>query len=169
MKVRILPRISIVGAGTLAVCTIAAAPAWADPMVGPSSSDVVPPAPVSPPASPPPAAAPPSVTRGTVALAAAGIALAGAGTAVVFGALALQNKRDFQANPTYATANKGDNDAAYADGAIALAVSAGITSLVLWLTRDAAWVDPGLPASRPPNVSASLVVTSHGAGALVHF
>jgi hypothetical protein len=106
-----------------------------------------------------------------VALAAAGIALAGAGTAILFGALALQNKHDFQAIPTYASADKGNNDAAFADGAVALAVTAGITSLVLRLTRDAASAAPSSPMTPPANLAASLVVTSHGAGAgaLVHF
>lgn len=170
MRKRIAPRIGIVRAGAITACMAAASPSWADPVASPTSSDLVPPAP-APPASAPPASTPPSVTRGTVGLAAAGVALAGAGTAAVFGALALQSKHDFQGNPTYASADKGNNDAAYADGAIALAVSAGITSLVLWLTRDAASVDPSPAASHPATVSTSLVLAPHGggAGALVHF
>lgn len=129
-----------------------------------------------PPASPafaPLAPAAPTVTRGTVALASAGISLAGAGAAVVFGVLALQSKRDFDRNPTYASSDKGNNDAAYADGSAALAVGAAMTSLVLWLTRDSATVEP-VPSPRAKHsakVSPSLVVTSHGgsAGALVRF
>jgi hypothetical protein len=135
-----------------------------------------PPSPPPPPASPafvPFAPGTPTVTRGTVALASAGLSLAGAGAAVVFGVLALQNKRDFDRNPTYASSDKGNNDAAYADGSAALAVSAGITSLLLWLTRDSAVVEP-VPSARAKHsakVSPSLVVTSHGggAGALVRF
>jgi len=170
-----------VWAGALAACVSAAAPAHADPEAQASPASAVIPAPEAPATSPrapppvaPPAPAPaPPVARGTVSLAAAGVALAGAATAVSFGILALQNKNDFEKNATYASADRGNNDAAYADGAIALAVCAGVTSLVLWLTRDAATGGPvASPQARPPaNVSASFVVTSHGggAGALLHF
>jgi hypothetical protein len=163
VKKRIVPIVVFAGAGALGACLVAATPASADP-TGPSLSDSVPPVPA------PPA---PAITRGTVALAAAGVALAGAGAALVFGVLALQNKHDFDGSPTYAGADRGNNDAAYADGGVALAVSAGITSLVLWLTRDKAQDEPAPGQSAKPSVnrSASVVLTpySGGAGALVRF
>jgi hypothetical protein len=113
-------------------------------------------------------AAPATPTRTTVALVSAGIAVAAATTATVFGVLALQNKNDFQSSATYARADDGNNDAAYADGGFALAVAAGVTSLVLYLTRDAAYVaDPTAAASKKPGatVSASPLVAPHGGGA----
>jgi hypothetical protein len=134
-----------------------------------------PPPPVLPPPSEPPAPpvvlAPPSepfVRRSTVALYAAGIAVAGASAATVFGVLALQNKRDYQRSPTYSNSDQGNNDAAYADGAIALAVAAGVTSIVLFLTTDSAsGRDPTATASKVRSVvlSASPFVTAHGGGA----
>ena len=69
-----------------------------------------------------------------------------------FGVLALQNKSDYQKNPTFSNTDNGNNDAAYADGCAALAVAAGVTSLVLFLTRhptaDARPPHPGARGSR---------------------
>jgi len=125
------------------------------------------PALASPPDPPPPAVAPPPpppveppVTRSTVALAAAGVAVAAVAGATVFGVLALQNKSAYDAHPTYANVDNGTNDAAYADGCIALAVAAGVTSLILYLTRDA-----NTPTPRSAVLSPSPMVTPHGGGA----
>jgi len=118
--------------------------------------------------SPPPPPPDPAVTRDTVALVAAGVAVVGVSAATVFGVLALQNKSDYQAHPTYSNVDNGTNDAAYADGCIALAVAAGVTSLVLYLTRDTTH-DAGPAAARPTQRSAVFspapVVTPHGGGA----
>ena len=145
---------------------------------------VVPPPPAPPPApmpqlvvvtTPPPAA--PMITRRTVAWGAAGVAVIGAGLATTFGVLALNNKSDYQNHPTLANSDQGNNDAAYADGAIALGVIAGVTSVVLFLTAD----DADAPATATPatapaptraaTVTASPFFTAHGggAGALVRF
>lgn len=124
-----------------------------------------PPEPVFVPAPPPPE---PKIKRSTVALVAAGVAVVGAGVATTFGILALDNKSDYQKGPTYANADRGNNDAAYADGGIALAVAAGVTSLVLYLTRDDVPDDrPAAAGRKKPatGLSASPFVTSHGAGA----
>ena len=121
------------------------------PAVTPAASDSAPPpsqtlplppsAALSPPPEPlapsPPPPDDPSVTRGTVALVAAGVAVASASVGTVFGVLALQNKSDYRNNPTYSDSDRGNNDAAYADGAIALAVAAAVTSIVLYVTSDA--------------------------------
>jgi hypothetical protein len=120
--------------------------------------------PVPSPAPPSPA---PSVSRRTVALWAAGVAVAGAGTSVVFGVLALQNKSAYDRTPTHANTANGNNDAAYSDGALALAVAAGITSLVLFLT-DGPTHDAGPAATAPKTsavFSAAPVITTHGGGA----
>jgi hypothetical protein len=110
----------------------------------------------------------PFVTRRTVAIVAAGVALAGTGVGAVFGALALQNKSDYDKNPTYGNSDRGNDDAAYADGAIALAVAAGVTSLVLFLTSDASNTDPSaeVPHERSASFSTSPFVTAHGGGAV---
>jgi hypothetical protein len=121
------------------------------------------PSPIAPataaPAPPPTVPSRSTPTPTIVALVSAGIALAAAGTATIFGVLALQNKSEFQTSATYAHAQNGNNDAAYADGAIALAVAAGVTSLVLFLTHHGASFAP------PAALSAAPVLTAHGGGA----
>jgi hypothetical protein len=143
-------------------------PALAQPItLPPAMAPPPPPEAAPPPASAPASASAPAVTRSTVALWAAGIAVVGAGVGATFGILALQNKSDYQKNPTFSNTDNGNNDAAYADGAFALAVAAGVTSLVLFLTRDTTHdVDPSAaaPPSRP-TVSACPIVTPHGGGA----
>lgn len=123
---------------------------------GPSSATIPPPQPGS------------SSVRHNIAFVAAGVAIAAAGSATIFGVLALDNKRAYERSPTYANADTGNDDAAYADGAIAVAVAAGVTSLVLALTRDH---DSSELASPKPSstsgstaVVASPIVVPHGAG-----
>jgi hypothetical protein len=120
------------------------------------------PVPVAPPA--------PGVKRSAVALIAAGVAVVGAGVGTAFGVLALQNKSDYRNNPTYSNSDNGNNDAAYADGAIALALAAGVTSLVLYITRDSGSAE-STPTRHSVAFSASPLVLPHGAGAgaLVRF
>jgi hypothetical protein len=151
MKTRIIHP-AIVGLVALVALSSAPGRAMADP-------------PLPSPAPPAPA---PAVKRSTVALWAAGVAVAGAGTSAVFGVLALRNKSAFDATPTHASAASGNNDAAYADGALALAVAAGITSLVLFLTDDTPHdADPATAATRKTSAvfSASPVITPRGGGA----
>jgi hypothetical protein len=146
----------------LALCSVSVR-AFADgpPPTPGSSTPPVPP-------TPPPPVPGPTVTRGTVALVAAGVAVVGTGAATVFGVLTLQNKSDYASHPTYANTDSGNNDAAYADGCMALAVAAGVTSLVLYLTRDTSHdADPAAaqPAPRSAGLSPSPMVTPHGGGA----
>jgi hypothetical protein len=101
----------------------------------------------------PPGGAASGPSRKTLALGAAGVAIAGVVGTTVFGVLALHDKSDFDRTPTYALADTGANFAAYSDGCLALAVAAGVTSLVLWLT--------GAPGAAPQ--------ASHGAGAVLRF
>jgi hypothetical protein len=120
-----------------------------------------------------PSAAPPpppdcSSVRRRVAFAAAGVAIAAAGAATIFAVLALDNKRAYERSPTYSNADNGNDDAAYADGAIALAVAAGVTSLVLAVTGDcdSSELAPSKPSStrQSTRVVASPIVLAHGAG-----
>jgi hypothetical protein len=107
--------------------------------------------------------------RRHVALVAAGVAVVATGAAVTFGALALENKRDYDRNPTFSNSDNGNNDAAYADGAIALAIAAGVTSLVLALTGDADGSEPTSSTAggsrRTARVVAAPVALPHGGGA----
>src|SRR5579883_496780 len=105
------------------------------------------------PAPAPPAAAQACASpRRTAAFVAAGISAAGAVAATVFGVLAVKNHDDNASHPTADNAQDGMNDAAYSDGGIVLAVAAGITSLVLFLTDEASQDGPGSGpgAAAPP-------------------
>jgi hypothetical protein len=118
--------------------------------------------------SPPPPPPEPAIRRSTVALVAAGVAVVGAGAATVFGVLALQNKSDYESHPTSSSSANANNDAAYADGCLALTVAAAVTSLLLYLTRDTTHdADPaaGARATSSAIFSAAPVVTPHGGGA----
>jgi hypothetical protein len=180
VKVRILALVV-----ALLACPSMALPAFAQ---SPPTS----PAPVGekapPPAQPHPAASRPNPettpsveglsppgARRRVAFVAAGVAVAAAGAATIFGVLALDNKRAYQRSPTYSNADEGNDDAAYADGAIALAVAAGVTSLVLALTgeRDSSELAPPKASSTSARTTfvASAIVLARGAGlgALLRF
>ncbi len=160
MKLRIVNAPVLVGLVAFTALSLPPSRASADPPPPPPATA----APVAPSPVPPE----PSVKRSTVALYAAGLAVIGAGVGAVFGGLALKNKKEYESGPTYSNSDNGNNDAAYADGGFALAVAAGVTSLVLYLTRDAAYVaDPTAAVSKKPgaSVSASPLVAPHGGGA----
>jgi hypothetical protein len=149
---------SLVGLLVLTILTAVSLPALAQ------DAQVVAPPPAPP---PPPPAPPPAVSRSTVALWATGVAVVGAGAATTFGILALKNKSDYQANPTFSNTDNGNNFAAYTDGCIALAVAAGVTSLVLYFTRDTTTDVPAASAPKPSaaTLSVSPMLTTHGGGA----
>jgi hypothetical protein len=155
MKVRTVNPVGSLALGLVlagfAALSMAPAPAWADPPAPASTATpaVAPSAP-SPPTALEPPPPDPSVKRSTVAFAAAGVAAVGVGVATVFGVLALNNKHAYEKDPTFANTDNGNNDAAYADGGIVLAVAAGITSLVLFLTSDPADARPAgsIPQAR---------------------
>lgn len=65
-----------------------------------------------------------------------GLAIAAAGVGIVFGAMALHDKSDFDNNPTTQTADDGDTHALIADMAFGVALTFGVTSAVLFLTKD---------------------------------
>ena len=91
--------------------------------------------------------------------------MAAAAGAVVFGVLALKNKSDYDKTPTYSNTDNGNNFAAYADGCAALAVAAGVTGLVLYLTGHPV-VDGATTAPKhAANFAVAPVVSAHGGGA----
>ena len=65
-----------------------------------------------------------------------GLAIAAAAVGTVFGVIALGNKSDFDKNPTTQTADDGDTHALIADMAFGVALTFGVTSAVLFLTKD---------------------------------
>jgi hypothetical protein len=91
-------------------------------------------APASPPAAPPP---PPPEPRSKVpAFVTGGLAIVAAGVGTVFGVMALSDKSDFDNNPTSSKADDGENHALIADMAFGVAITLGVTSVVLFLTND---------------------------------
>jgi PEGA domain len=89
------------------------------------------------PVTPPPSPAPPPEPRSLVpAFVTGGLAIAAAGVGTVFGIVALGNKSDFDKNPTTQTADDGDTHALIADMAFGVALTFGVTSAVLFLTKD---------------------------------
>jgi hypothetical protein len=87
------------------------------------------------PATPPPPAEPRSKVPAIVT---GGLAIAAAGVGTVFGIIALGDKSDFDKNPTTSTADSGDTHALIADMAFGVALTFGVTSAVLFLTKDEA-------------------------------
>jgi hypothetical protein len=108
-----------------------------------------------------------------VAFAAAGVAVVGIGVGTAFGVLALNSKSAFDAHPTVARADTGNQEAVLADVAFGTAVIAGVTSVVLFLRSPEAPAPPGTEKpspedvpTKPTSVSFTLspLVSSHGAG-----
>jgi hypothetical protein len=116
-----------------------------------------PPAPVAvapPAASPPP---PPPEPRSKVpAFVTGGLAIAAAGVGTVFGVLALKDKSDYDKNPTAKTADDGDTHSLIADMAFGVALTFGVTSAVLFLTKD------DQPAAPPATANAAAVKGDSG-------
>lgn len=90
-----------------------------------------PPAATVPPPPPPPASPLPAYITG-------GIAIAAIGVGTGFGIAALNDKSNFDKNPTSSTADDGDTHALIADMAFGIAITFGVTSAVLLLTKDEA-------------------------------
>jgi hypothetical protein len=111
-----------------------------------------------------------------------GLAIAAAGVGTVFGILALNDQSNFNKNPTTSTADNGDTHALIADMAFGVAITFGVTSAVLFLTKDdaaAPATSSNAPAAPKParreasavSVSATPIVGPHtgGAGFVVQF
>ncbi|HEX8793342.1 MAG TPA: PEGA domain-containing protein [Polyangiaceae bacterium] len=94
------------------------------------------PPPEAPPPAPPP---PPPEPRSKVpAYVTGGLAIVAAGVGTVFGIMTLSDKSDFDKNPTTSTADNGDTHALITDMAFGVALTFGVTSAVLFLTKDEA-------------------------------
>ncbi len=134
----------------------------------PAPVAVAPLAPAPPPAPPPP---PPPEQRSKIpAVVTGGLAVAAAGVGVAFGVITLNDKKNFNAMPTESTAETGQNHALISDMAFGVAVTLGVTSIVLLLTNDA---DTSKTARdhAPATFAFTPVVSPHGggAGALLRF
>jgi hypothetical protein len=141
---------------------------------------------VVPPPPPPPPPAPRSIIP---ALVTGGLALVAGGIGVGFGVAALNDKSSFNKNPTNATANSGEDAALAADMGFGIGLTLGVTSIILFTTRNeqaapatpAAPASPDAPATTTPakasasssttTLTAAPFVSSHGGGAaaLVRF
>jgi hypothetical protein len=131
------------------------------------------PAPPPPPPPPPPSKLPAYITGG--------IAVAALGVGTGFGIAALSKSSDFKDNPTTETADAGENAALVADMCFGVAITFGVTSAVLFLTKDApkaAQVGAPAKVAAKPKAEAprvSIVPTPYitpqggGAGALIRF
>jgi hypothetical protein len=100
---------------------------------------VAPPAPAPIIAAPMPAPPmpPPTELRSKVPAYVTGVlAVAAAGVGIGFGVAALNDKSNFDKNPTTKTADDGDTHALIADMAFGVALTFGVTSAVLFLTKD---------------------------------
>ncbi len=122
--------------------------------------------PPPPPPPPPPSKVPAYVTGG--------IAVVALGVGTGFGIAALSKASDFKTTPTTGTADSGENAALVADMCFGIAITFGVTSAVLFLTKDPP--KPASPAAaRPAPARVSITPTPYitpqggGAGALVRF
>jgi hypothetical protein len=108
-----------------------------------------------------------------------GLAIVAAGIGTVFGVMALNDKSDFDKNPTSSKADDGENHALIADMAFGVAVTLGVTSAVLFLSKDSPQTasNPATTktasAKKPSSVTITPtpIVSPHGggAGAIVRF
>jgi hypothetical protein len=106
-----------------------------DPQPPPAVAAVPPPpAEPPPPAAPPP---PPPEPRSKVpAYVTGGLAIVAAGVGTVFGIMTLGDKSDYDKHPTTSTADNGDTHALICDMSFGVALTFGVTSAVLFLTKD---------------------------------
>ncbi len=140
----------------------------------------------APPPEPTPAdSAPPPSHSNVAAWITGGAAVVAVGIGTGFGIATLNDKSNYNANPTTATADSGENHALIADMAFGVAVTLGVTSVVLFLSHDdssgAAKPAPTAKADPKKNeagakhsgvsITPAPYVTAHGAGAgaLVRF
>lgn len=114
-----------------------------------AAAPLAPPGPVAAAAPPPPAPPPPPREARSMmpAYVTGGLAVAAAGVGTVFGIIALGDKSTFDKNPTTQKADDGDTHALIADMAFGVALTFGVTSAVLFLTKDEA---PAAAASNKP-------------------
>ena len=140
---------------------------------------VVAPEPVPGPPPPPPAPAEPHSKL--PALITGGLAIVAAGVGVTFGIITLSDHSTFEKDHSEATAETGQNHALVADMSFGVAITLGVTSVVLLLTKDeadsatkkaaSAGTIPLSKRAGGPTLSAAPILSTHGggAGALLRF
>ncbi len=134
-------------------------------------------APVTPPEPPKAHSMVPAIVTGSLAVVAAGVG-------AVFGILALGDKSTYDTTPTAGTADSGENKALIADMAFGVAITLGVTSAVLFFSKDddapkPAASFPPSPDKRPVvahkvksfSITPAPIVSPHGGGvgALLRF
>jgi len=102
-----------------------------------------------PPAPPPP---PPEPRSKVPAYVTGGLAIVAAGVGTVFGIMTLSDKSDYDKNPTTSTADNGDTHALICDMSFGVALTFGVTSAVLFLTKDEP--PPAAAAAKPMTLEA---------------
>lgn len=111
------------------------------------------PPPPPPPAPPPPAPAPPPPPAAERSLVPAyvtlGIAGAGAVVGTIFGLKALSSKNDFDDNPTRDAADDTERNALIADMAFGVAITLGVTGIVLLTTDEGPPADAAAKVEHP--------------------
>ena len=128
-----------------------------EPPAAPPPPPVAATPPETPPPPPPP---PPAEPRSKVpAYVTGGLAIVAAGVGTVFGIMTLSDKSDFDKNPTTSTADNGDTHALITDMAFGVALTFGVTSAVLFLTKDE---PPATSSAAPKAVTAK--AQSDGSG-----
>jgi hypothetical protein len=116
------------------------------------------PLPPPPPPPPPPRSKVPAIVTG-------GLAIAAAGVGVVFGAITLNDKSNFNKDGLESTAETGQNHALICDMAFGIAITLGVTSVVLLLTHDEADAAKTARAAAPKSFMLTPLVSPHGGGA----
>jgi len=154
-----------------------------DPEPMPAPAPLEPPPQVSalPPVAAAPAPPPPEPKSLVPAYVTGGLAIAAAGVGTVFGIIALNDKSDFDKNPTSSTADNGDTHSLIADMAFGVALTFGVTSAVLFLTKDETAATSSADGARQARATArkrsavtvvpTPIVSAHagGGGVLVRF
>lgn len=162
--------------------------AFASPQTVKADLEPEPPPPPPPPppepvaAAPPPPAPPPPQARSLVpAFVTGGLAVVAAGVGTVFGVMALSDKSNFDKSPTTSTADNGDTHALISDMSFGVALTFGVTSAVLFLTKDEppavaqaasrTTAKADTPKKRAITVEPAPVIGPHvgGAGVLLRF
>jgi hypothetical protein len=143
---------------------------------------VVPLAPSPPePAAPPPPPPPAEPHSKLPAIITGGLAIVAAGVGTAFGIVTLSDKSNFNKNHSESTAETGQNHALVADMSFGVAITLGVTSVVLLLTKDESDANKSKAASVTTiklskgeggaTLTAAPIVSPHGggAGALLRF
>jgi PEGA domain len=128
--------VAFASTGTVSAELAAEPPPPAPPPVAPTPVAVVGSADATPPASTPLAPASTEPRSKVPAIVTGALAVAAAGVGVVFGVIALGDRNDFNNTPTSAIADRGDSHALIADMAFGVALTFGVTSAVLFFTKD---------------------------------